>query len=140
MFSSDRNIETLSQLLIECKKYISLRSERMQIDMVSKLSRLLSAFVLGGILFMLVGLAILFGSMMLASALASVLGSEARGYAIILALYALAALLIYNKRKTWIEAPLVALIASIFLQDSESANDETDDGNTPETARQGVKP
>ena len=46
MFSSDNNIETISQLVIELKKYVELQKRSLQIDFVDKLSKLMAAIVM----------------------------------------------------------------------------------------------
>ena len=69
MFSSDKNVDNIAKLIVELKHYVDLKTESVQISFVSKFSRLLSAIVISAILFMLFGLAILFISMMVASAL-----------------------------------------------------------------------
>ena len=68
MFSSDRNIETISQLIVEIKRYVELRAECLQIDIVSKMSRLFTAIILFVVLFMLSALAVMFMSMTAAAA------------------------------------------------------------------------
>ena len=83
MFSSDRNIETISQLIVEIKRYVELRAECLQIDIVSKMSRLFTAIILFVVLFMLSALAVMFMSMTAAAALAPIVGGMATAYAII---------------------------------------------------------
>ena len=77
MFSSDRNIETISQLIVEVKRYVELRAECLQIDIVSKMSRLFTAIILFVVLFMLSALAVMFMSMTAAAALAPIVGGMA---------------------------------------------------------------
>lgn len=122
MFSSDRNIETISQLITEIKRYVELRAESFEIDIVRKLSQLVAALVLGAVLFMLACLAILFVSMMAAASLAPLLRSQAVAYAIVVAFYIILGLIIYYKRKSWIEFPLTAFLAHLFLEDSLKRN------------------
>lgn len=122
MFSSDRNIETISQLITEIKRYVELRAECFEIDIVRKLSQLVAALVLGAVLFMLACLAILFVSMMAAASLAPLLGSQAVAYAIVVAFYIILGIIIYYKRKRWIEFPLTAFLAHLFLEDSLKRN------------------
>ena len=71
VLSSNRNIDTICQLIEELKRYVELKTDGLQIDIVSKLSKLLSALIIGAIIFMIVGLALIFVSMMIAAALTS---------------------------------------------------------------------
>lgn len=117
MFSSNRNIDTICQLIAELKRYVELKTDGMQIDIVSKLSRLLSALVIGAIIFMVSGLALMFISMMVAAALTTALGSATLAYAIIVICYALLAWLVFFNRVKWIEAPITNFLAHLFLED-----------------------
>lgn len=121
MFSSDRNIETLSQLIIELKRYAELRGKSLQISFVSKLTQLMAALIVGAALFLLAAIALLFVSMMAATALAPHVGGQATGYALIAALYLFLGILIYSKRRTWIESPIANFLGHLFLDDEDSA-------------------
>lgn len=100
MFSSDKNIDIITQLVGDIKKDVTLRYERLQINCVSKLSQLLSFIVVGAILFVLLSLAVMFVSMMVASALEDLIGNQTASYAIIVAFYVILGVIIYaNKKK-----------------------------------------
>lgn len=117
MFSSDRNVDNIGKLIVELKHYVSLKTESLQIDFVSKFSRLLTVFVVSAVLFMLLGLAVMFISMMVASALSKVVGSEALAYGIVVAFYVLIGSIFFIKRHTWIEAPITNFLVHLFLED-----------------------
>lgn len=124
MFSSDKNVDNIAKLIVELKHYVDLKTESVQISFVSKFSRLLSAIVISAILFMLFGLAILFISMMVASALSKLVGSLAIAYGIVVLFYLLLGILFFVKRHTWIEAPITNFLVYLFLEDkmNETAN------------------
>ena len=46
MFSSDKNVETIGQLVEVLKHYIGLRSEYMKLDAADKVVRLLTALII----------------------------------------------------------------------------------------------
>ena len=117
MFSSDRNVDNIGKLIVELKHYVSLKTESLQIDFVSKFSRLLTVLVVSAVLFMLLGLAVMFISMMVASALSKVVGSEALAYGIVVAFYVLIGSIFFIKRHTWIEAPINNFLVHLFLED-----------------------
>ena len=123
MFSSDRNIETISQLIVEIKRYVELRAECLQIDIVSKMSRLFTAIILFVVLFMLSALAVMFMSMA-AAALAPIVGGMATAYAIIVVVYIIIGIVILCNRKKWIEAPIAGFLADLFLNDTDSSVDD----------------
>ena len=118
MLSSDRNIETLSQLIEEIVHYAQLNGRSWKLSLVSKLSRLASALILSILLFMLASAVFVFLSFTFASTLALWVGT-ALGYAIIALFYLLLGVLIYLNRKTWVEAPVVNFIANVMLGDSD---------------------
>lgn len=124
MFSSDKNVDNIAKLIVELKHYVDLKTESVQISFVSKFSRLLSAIVISAILFMLFGLAILFISMMVASALSKLVGSLAIAYGIVVLFYLLLGILFFVKRHTWIESPITNFLVHLFLEDkvNETAN------------------
>lgn len=124
MFSSDRNIETISQLIVEIKRYVELRAECLQIDFVSKMSQLLTAVVLFVVLFMLSALAVMFMSMTAAAALAPIVGGMAYSYAIIVVIYVMIGIVVFCHRKKWIEAPIAGFLADLFLNNADSSVDE----------------
>ena len=117
VFSSDKNIETIGQLLSELRRHAELRAELFKVNAVSKLSKLLTVLLLGIILILLISLALWFVSMMLAAVLGEWLESQALGYAIVVAGHLLLALVVYLRRKAWIEAPLTHFLGELFLSD-----------------------
>lgn len=124
MFSSDRNIENISQLVIEIKHFIELKIQSLQISFVSKMTHLLSALVVGMIVFMLFSIAAIFVSMMIAAAISPYVGGNAISYAIVVAFYTIIALIVYKKRHTWIESPIANFLGHLFFDDIESRKDE----------------
>ena len=58
MFSSDKNIETIGQLIADLHQHVDLRLEYFKVDAVSKLSKLLTAVALSIIIFMFGALAL----------------------------------------------------------------------------------
>lgn len=122
MFSSDNNIETISQLVIELKKYVELQKRSLQIDFIDKLSKLMAAIVMGAVIFLIGVIALVFASMALSDAIAPFVGGTTYGNAIIFCIYALIGLLVYVNRKTWIEAPIVNFLGNLFLNDCNNSN------------------
>lgn len=126
MFSSDKNIDIITQLVGDIKKDVALRYERLQINCVSKLSQLLSFIVVGAILFMLLSLAVMFVSMMVASALEGLIGSQTASYAIIVAFYVILGVIIYANKKRLVIGPLTNFIANLFLDEKPAAGKGSD--------------
>lgn len=123
MLSSDKNIETIGQLLVEIKHYIDLQGKNMQLGLVQKTSKLAGALVLVGLVCGLFAVVLIFLSFTLASMLAAFVGQTA-GYLLVALVYLLLAALIYVKRKGWIETPITRFVASILLSDDGAAPQE----------------
>ena len=126
MFSSDKNIDIITQLVGDIKKDVALRYERLQINCVSKLSQLLSFIVVGAILFVLLSLAVMFVSMMVASALEDLIGSQTASYAIIVAFYVILGVIVYANKKRFVIGPLTNFIANLFLDEKPAASKGSD--------------
>ena len=74
MFSSDKNVETIGQLVEVLKHYIGLRSEYMKLDATDKVVRLLTALIIGSLLLALLALALIYLSFAAAFAMADYVG------------------------------------------------------------------
>ena len=119
MLSDDKNIRTLQQLVAHIKEYIELKLRVARLDLVGKVSYLLSLLVLGIILSLLLAIIVLFVSATTAIALAPYVGGLAGAFAIIALAYLLIAVLMITKRKTLIQAPLLQLLTALFLNDRQ---------------------
>lgn len=102
----------------------------MQIELVSKMTILLTAIVLAVVFFGLAAIVIIFLSFTLATALAPLVGGTAMGYLVIVLLYFLLGILIYTKRHTWIETPIANFLAALFLKENTAQNDDISDKST----------
>ncbi len=120
MLSSEKNIDTISQLISELHKYAHLRVELLKVNSISIASKLLSAFVLGSILFVFTALAIMLLSMMCVTALTALTGNGTLAYAIVIIVYLLLAFIIYLRRTQWIERPITHFLVKLLLNDEEN--------------------
>lgn len=114
MLSSDKNVETLAQLIVELRKYIGLQKEYLKFDVIDKVVRLVSAFILA-IIFLLLALGIgMFLALSFAFWLADVVGLVV-AFAIVAGVFLLLFLVVFTFRRPWIERPLVRFMANILL-------------------------
>ena len=112
MFSSDKNVETIGQLVEVLKHYIGLRSEYMKLDVADKVVRLLAALIIGSLL---LALALIYLSFAAAFAMADYVGL-APAFCIVAGAYLLILVLFILFRHQWIEKPLVKFLASLLMQ------------------------
>jgi hypothetical protein len=113
MLSSDKNVETLSQLIEMVKHNFELRTEYVKLDATAKVVRLLSAATLAVLFFIIFMGIMLFASAAVAVWLSHYWGLTASLFAMA-AFYAVMLLLVYISRKAWIERPLVKFLANLL--------------------------
>ncbi len=115
MFSNDRNIETIGQLVEAIKHYIGLRGEYIKLNVVDKVVRLLTVATISIIIAVLLMLTLIYLSFAVAYALAPIMGM-AMAFGTVAGCYFVALLLCLAFRKQWIERPLVRFLASILME------------------------
>lgn len=114
MFSSDKNVESIAQLVESVKNYVGLQGEYLKFNAVEKVVRLATALTLA-IIFIIIGVAILFYlSFALIYAMEPLTGM-ALAYLIMALLFLLLLIIVFIKRKSWIERPLVRFLSEILL-------------------------
>ena len=115
MFSNDKNIETIGQLVEVTKHYIGLQTRYAKLDVMVKIVRLLTVATMALLLSVLLMLALIYLSFAAAFALGNWLGMV-WGFCIVAAFYILLLLLFVANRHQWIEKPLVRFLASLLLK------------------------
>ena len=114
MFSNDKNIETIGQLIEVSKHYIELQTESLKLDVFEKIVRLLTAITISAIFVVLLMLALIYLSFAAAFALSSSLGNVA-AFCMVGGFYLLMLMLCILFRHQWIERPLVRFLALLFF-------------------------
>ena len=117
MFSNDQNIETIQQLFIEVKKYLSLQKKYTQLEIAEKLTVLLSTLILVLIVIILSMVALFYMSFTFAYWLAPVFGSIMACFALITTVIILLIIAVITFRKKLIINPMAKFIASLFIQE-----------------------
>ena len=114
MFSNDKNIETIGQLIETTKHYIGLQTKYAKLDVMVKMVRLLTAMIIAVILSVMFMLALIYLSFGAAYAIGTQVGN-ALGFCIVAAFYILVLFLCLCFRKRWIERTLVRFLSAILL-------------------------
>lgn len=117
MFANDKSIDNLEALFKEVKKYINLQGQYLKLELVEKLTILLSTLILVFVLGMLGIMALFYFSFMLVYALNSFTNSLIASYAIIGGGLLIIAFIIYKMRQTLIFQPMVNFLAKLFLDE-----------------------
>lgn len=116
MLSSDKNVETIAQLIEAMKHYLGLQTEYVKLDVIEKVVRLLKAAALILLLSVILLFVLLFASIGLALWLSPTLGCVGAFFAVA-GIYALILLVIYTFRRPWIERPLVRRLARLLMNE-----------------------
>ena len=114
MLSSDKNVESIAQLIEILKHYLGLQSEYVRLDVIDKVVRLLTAATLAIIFFFIIIAVLMYFSFAIAFWLSTYIGM-ALAFLIVSAFHLLIFILFIACRKSWIEKPLVHFLASILL-------------------------
>lgn len=115
MFSNDKNVETIGQLVEVLKHYVGLQTEYLKLDVVDKVVRLLTALTMTVVLLGLLVIALIYLSFALAFGFGEYVGNVG-GFCIVAGIYLVVLLMFVAFRHQWIERPLVKFLASILMQ------------------------
>lgn len=114
MLSSDKNVETIAQLLEVLKHYLGLQTEYVKLDVIDKVVRLMTAAALAILFFLIIAAVFIYFSFALAFWLANFIGT-ATAFFLVGGLHLLIFILFIIFRKSWIEKPLVHFLADLLL-------------------------
>lgn len=113
MFSNDKNIEKLALIIESLKDYIGLQKDFLQLNAIEKTVRILTFVLLAISLSFFILLFIIFLSFAGAYALGEFMPTSL-AFLVVAGFYLLLFILVYAKRKAWIQRPLVKLFAEIL--------------------------
>ena len=114
MLSSDKNVETIAQLIEVLKHYLGLQTEYLKLDVIDKVVRLLKAATLALIFILIIVAVVMYFSFALAFWLGGLVGMTT-AFLIVGAIHLLIFILFIIFRKPWIEKPLVHFLAGLLL-------------------------
>ena len=113
MFSTDKNIESLASLIEKFKEYLQLRKSLLQLSLTEKIIRLLTACALTILLAFFFFLVVIFLSFAAVYALSLFVPLWA-SFLIVAGVQLLLFVIIYCKRHSWIQQPLVRVLVNIL--------------------------
>lgn len=116
MLSSDKNIETIAQLVDQVKHYAELQKEYVKLDVIEKVVSLTTRAAMVLAVLVLLMPVVIFLSFSAAEALASLTG-KALAFLIVAVFYLFVLVLIIANRRRWIEKPLVKFLADLLLNE-----------------------
>jgi len=114
MLSSDKNAETIAQLIEVVKHYLGLQKEYVKLDIIDKVVSLLTAAALAIIFFLFSIAVLMYFFFAMAFWLSAFLGLT-KAFLIVSAIHLVFLILFIIFRKEWIERPLVKFLAGILM-------------------------
>ena len=114
MLSSDKNVESIAQLVESVKNYVGLQGEYLKLDAIQKIVRLVTALTLT-IVLLLLGIAFLFYLSFACVYWLEPLTGTALAFFLVALFFLALLILVFLNRKTWIERPLVRFLADVLL-------------------------
>ncbi len=117
MFASDKKVAEISDLIFDLKRYVTLQLKYLRLDFVGKFAQLLSALILGAILFILAAMVLVFFSIAWALMLAPYVGGMLGACSIVALFYGALALFVYWRRNALLVTPLANFLGRLFLEE-----------------------
>lgn len=114
MLSSDKNVETIAQLVEVLKDYVGLQKEYLKFDVTDKMVRLVTALTLAIVVFVLVVAVLFYLSFAAVYWMTPSIGT-ANAFAVVAVFFFALLLLVLLFRKSWIERPLVHFMVKILM-------------------------
>ena len=116
MLSSDKNVETIAQLVEALKHYLGLQKEYVKLDVIDKVVRLVTTATMAILLLLIMMAVSLFALLGLVFWLSKFTGLSC-AFFIVAALFAFVLLIVFAFRKAWIERPLVRYLARLLMNE-----------------------
>ena len=114
MLSSDKNVESIAQLVESVKNYVGLQGEYLKLDAIKKIVRLVTALTLT-IVLLLLGIAFPFYLSFACVYWLEPLTGTALAFFLIALFFLALLILVFLNRRTWIERPLVRFLADVLI-------------------------
>ena len=114
MLSSDKNVESIAQLVESVKSYVGLQGEYLKLDIIEKVVRLATALTLT-IVLLLLGIAFMFYLSFACVYWLAPLTGTALAFFLVALFFLTLLLIVFFNRKPWIERPLVRFLADVLL-------------------------
>lgn len=114
MFSSDKNVESIAELIEALKEYVGLQKEYLELNVIEKIVKLVTALTVA-IVFVILGVAVLFYLTFALVYFIAPLTGLALAFFLVALFFVGLLVLVYTFRKQWIEQPLVRFLANTLL-------------------------
>ena len=114
MFSNDKNVETIAQLIEVLKHYIGLQTEYVKLDVIEKVVRLLTVITVVTVFCIILLISLIYLSFAAVYALQTLVGSLIWAFLIVGGGYLLLLFIFILLRHKLIERPLVRFLGNLL--------------------------
>lgn len=114
MLSSDKNVESIVELIDALKEHVELQKEYLELNVIEKVVKLITALTIA-VIFIILGVAVLFYLTYAIVYWIAPLTGLALAYFFVALFFAALLVLLCVFRKQWIERPLVRFLANTLL-------------------------
>lgn len=114
MLSSDKNVESIVELIDALKEHVELQKEYLELNVIEKVVKLVTALTIA-VIFVILGVAVLFYLTYAIVHWIAPLTGLALAYFLVAMFFAALLVLVCVFRKQWIERPLVRFLANTLL-------------------------
>jgi len=114
MLSSDKNVESIVELIDALKEHVDLQKEYLELNVIEKVVKLVTALTIA-VIFVILGVAVLFYLTYAIVHWIAPLTGLALAYFLVAMFFAALLVLVCVFRKQWIERPLVRFLANTLL-------------------------
>lgn len=114
MLSSDKNVESIVELIDALKEHVELQKEYLELNIIEKVVKLVTALTIA-VIFVILGVAVLFYLTYAIVHWIAPLTGLALAYFLVAMFFAALLVLVCVFRKQWIERPLVRFLANTLL-------------------------
>lgn len=114
MLSSDKNVESIVELIDALKEHVELQKEYLELNVIEKVVKLVTALTVA-IIFVILGVAVLFYLTFAIVYWMEPLTGLGLAFFLVAVFFVSLLSLVYAFRKQWIERPLVRFLANTLL-------------------------
>ena len=116
--------DVIVRLAESLKRYLGYQRTYIQLDLTEKLTILLTALIIGAVIFVISIIAVIFIALTIAAAIETWTGNACFAYGSISCLFILTCFIIFWMRKPWIVDPLTKFFSNILLDSQQPDNSE----------------
>ena len=123
LYPMEEIINKAEELVIQVREYVDVKVEKVKLEVVDKSSKIVADLIARIIIFLVVGLIVMFASMAVAYVLGEAWGKIWLGFLVVSGFYLFVSILIWMTRDKWIRIPIVNAMLNLMTKKEEEDED-----------------